>query len=435
MTNKGCTNQVKILLEARLHDRLHDEIDIGDFSCTLERDLSILPAETSIELGVNLMEDTHTPSPGFQLEYSQYLCSLVPVEFVGTKQQLVSIGCDYVMFEVFYYFLQTSSSSFENIIDQAEIFNMPNTVFDNNWEALVFEEDLKGELLWTLTNFLKMSRIPMYDRGMNPLILLHGPPGSGKTTLCQGLIQKIAVRLKSTYGITRLIQIKTSSLLSRYYSESAKQVEEIFDSIEATCRNKLEDLNCVLLDEVEGVAGSRSLGVLHGEAQDSLRATNALLRGLDKIRTCPNVIVLCTSNMIDCLDSAFLDRCGLQLLVDSPTFPSQYTILRNSFLRMMSQGIISYERTQYGDPKHVIPSFQEAKLYLVLNRDDLGTKLYRIIQLHNDNGIKDNQNGISGRKLAQLLEQAIMRHLRDKECSLDMAFDFLKRTIAAGKKP
>jgi AAA+ superfamily predicted ATPase len=62
---------------------------------------------------------------------------------------------------------------------------------------------------------------------MNPLILLYGPPGTGKTSLCQGLAQKISIRLSSTYKKTELIQIKTAALMSKYYSESAKQVRTI----------------------------------------------------------------------------------------------------------------------------------------------------------------------------------------------------------------
>lgn len=62
---------------------------------------------------------------------------------------------------------------------------------------------------------------------MNPVILLYGPPGTGKTSLCQGLAQKISIRLNSTYKETELIQIKTAAMLSKYYSESAKQVWRI----------------------------------------------------------------------------------------------------------------------------------------------------------------------------------------------------------------
>ena len=42
---------------------------------------------------------------------------------------------------------------------------------------------------------------------------------------------------------------------------------------------------------------------MHGEAQDSLRATNSLLTGLDRAGKHPNIIFLCTTNMLDSLDS------------------------------------------------------------------------------------------------------------------------------------
>ena len=38
------------------------------------------------------------------------------------------------------------------------------------------------------------------------------------------------------------------------------------------------------------------------------RACNALLTHLDALRTLPNVMILCTSNLPDAVDAAFLDR-------------------------------------------------------------------------------------------------------------------------------
>ncbi|KAF8851455.1 AAA ATPase, partial [Acephala macrosclerotiorum] len=163
---------------------------------------------------------------------------------------------------------------------------------------------------------------------VNPLILLHGPPGTGKTSLCQGLAQKIAIRLRSQYDNTIMIQINTSTLLSKYYSESAKQVDEIFTKIARMCQEESHTFTCVLIDEVESIASSREYSTNGGESHDSLRATNALLTGLDKTKNYPNLIFLCTSNMIDALDNAFLDRCGLKREVTAPPLASQYEILR-----------------------------------------------------------------------------------------------------------
>lgn len=80
----------------------------------------------------------------------------------------------------------------------------------------------------------------------------------------------------------------------------------IFASIADMCEEDPELFICVLIDEVESIAGSRESS-MHGEAQDSLRATNALLTGLDRAKKYPNIILLCTSNMLDCLDAVCAD--------------------------------------------------------------------------------------------------------------------------------
>jgi AAA+ superfamily predicted ATPase len=120
--------------------------------------------------------------------------------------------------------------------------------------SLVFEDDFKRDLIRIMTNMLRF-RGKLSD--INSLILLHGPPGTGKTTLCQGLAQKISIQLSSSYPQTKLIQIKTANLLSKYYSESAKKVDEIFTAIEAMCEEDQQQFICVLIDEVESIASSR----------------------------------------------------------------------------------------------------------------------------------------------------------------------------------
>lgn len=49
------------------------------------------------------------------------------------------------------------------------------------------------------------------------------------------------------------------------------------------------------------------------EPSDVMRAVNALLTQVDKLKIYPNVIIMTTSNMTEALDLAFLDRADIKV--------------------------------------------------------------------------------------------------------------------------
>ena len=104
------------------------------------------------------------------------------------------------------------------------------------------------------------------DNGLiscNHVILLHGPPGTGKTSLCKALAHKLSIRLGGRYPSAQLIEINAHSLFSRWFSESGKLVHKLFAHI----REMVEDEDCLvmlLIDEVRkgsGPSPSRALSL------------------------------------------------------------------------------------------------------------------------------------------------------------------------------
>ena len=222
-------------------------------------------------------------------------------------------------------------------IPSSRITELPAEELDGLWDGLIYESNIKNKLLGYLQTLVRFSRgrISLSDVSFNRVVLLHGPPGSGKTSLARGMAQKLSIRFSGRYRRFQLLEINGSSLFSKYYSESGKIVARMFDWILGLAADPTM-FAVILIDEIETLIASRQTS--GEEARESLRVVNALLTGLDKLLAKSNVLILTTSNIVQIMDPAFLDRVDLNELVDAPHIPAAYTILRNCLSKMVDGG-------------------------------------------------------------------------------------------------
>ncbi|KAK6362875.1 hypothetical protein TWF730_000328 [Orbilia blumenaviensis] len=225
---------------------------------------------------------------------------------------------------------------------------LPSVNFAATWDQLFFEPDIKPALLRFVTSILIFS-----DRGVsldcvswNRIILLHGGAGSGKTTLCRALAQKVAMRSFSKFNRTVLLEINTKTLLSRWFAESSKLVDALFNWIHTQTASAPDQFFCIMIDEVESLASSRRAAASANEPADAIRIVNSLLTSLDRLKCRRNVLILTTSNLLEVIDTAFLDRVDLCQHVAAPSLVATYSILLSCMQELIRCGIIIPENEE-----------------------------------------------------------------------------------------
>ena len=102
-------------------------------------------------------------------------------------------------------------------------------------------------------------------------VLLHGPPGTGKTSLCRALAQQLSIRLSSTFPLCKLVEFDAHLVFSQYFGESGRIVNTFFVMIESLLDENESTLICVFVDEIESLACKRQYPGSSNEPQDSLR--------------------------------------------------------------------------------------------------------------------------------------------------------------------
>lgn len=145
-------------------------------------------------------------------------------------------------------------------------------------------------------------------------ILLYGPPGTGKTLLAKALASESGARFLS---------INLTDIVSKWYGDSEKRLEEIF-----AYAAKQDDNTVIFFDEIDAIAPDRGR---HNAHEATNRTLSTLLTKIDGIASSDNVLVVGTTNKRESIDDAMLSRFSREVEVPLPDKEGREQILQVHF--------------------------------------------------------------------------------------------------------
>jgi transitional endoplasmic reticulum ATPase len=150
-----------------------------------------------------------------------------------------------------------------------------------------------GGMAATIDQLREMVELPLrypelFQRlGVDPPkgVLLHGPPGTGKTRLARAVANE---------SDAQFFLINGPEIMGSAYGESEKKLREVFEEAAKSAPS------IVFIDEIDSIAPKR--GQVSGEAEKRLVAQ--LLTLMDGLEARANIVVIAATNRPDAIDEA-----------------------------------------------------------------------------------------------------------------------------------
>jgi SpoVK/Ycf46/Vps4 family AAA+-type ATPase len=227
---------------------------------------------------------------------------------------------------------RTAAAEQKGILDSRRL---PDTAFDGLWESVILPDGTKEQLLaQAVLNFTARPRLQEAALPLHGIIVMVGPPGTGKTSLARGLASRTAASLNGL-GRFQYLEVEPHALASAALGKSQQAVSHLLGTVIA--EQATVGPCIVVLDEVETLAADRTRMSLEANPVDVHRATDAVLAQLDQLAVDnPQLLFIATSNFAQAIDEAFLSRADLVVSIDLPGPEACAQILVDTITRAAS---------------------------------------------------------------------------------------------------